>query len=533
MARQPTKKLNKALVTGAAGGLGSHVVLALLEAGWKVRATDKIAQADVNWPRPIPPDSELEWLRCNLERAAGVDALVDGCSHVVHVAAKVSLTESYNDFVPLHIDATRKFMEASAREGIEHVVLISCGAVYAASKGVLAEDALVDVQTGYTRSKFESEQIVSNQSDTPWSILRPNMLYGPACRTMSAGAFTLPPIMRALLPYLPGFRGGARNNWCHVEDAASAVVFALTHEACRGRIFNVADSTPLGFGEVMTSMVESYGLDIGPTLPYPSAQLQSGLGPLINHDVVFDSLRQTLRQMWRRVVQKHGLSTPLRPLIDRNALVFTGADIILDTTALRALGWTPRWEDFREGLVPTLKWYQEHGWVPRYDSSSLLQARERERERGFAFNETLKGAWTDAQGESHEMILDLEVQFPQVRQFAASIHGTIDGQVWARGLAAHVPCQGSICLSWLSNVRTLVYEFTFMGDKDVRYRFHGTKRLRVRTPLDSIQRLEGHLITLQGDVMGDASLEFRLGRQIIPFLLSLRFLLNPLTQEQR
>ena len=533
MARQPKKNINKALVTGAAGGLGCHVVLALLDAGWQVRATDKVGLGEVRWPRALPEGAPLEWLRFNLERAGGVEALVDGCTHVVHCAAKVRLTGRYADFVPMHVEATHALMMACQQAGVEHVVSVSCGAVYAASKGVLDEHARVEVQTGYTRSKFEAEQIVSDQTHTPWTVLRPAMLYGPGCRTMSAGAFTLPPVMRVLLPYLPGFRGGARNNWCHVEDAASAAVFALTHEACRGRVLNVADSTPLGFGEVLTSMVEAYGLDIGPTLPYPSAQLQSGMSPLINHDVVFDSLRQALRQLWRRVVQKHGLQTPLRPLIDRKALVFTGADIILDTTALRELGWSPRWEDFREGLVPTLRWYQEHEWLPVYDSSSMLRARERERERGFAFNETLKGTWTDAAGSRREMSLDLDVQFPQVRQFASSIHGTIDGQVWAHGLAAHVPCQGTICLSWLGLVRTLVYEFTFLGDRDVRHRFHGTKRLRLGSPLDSLQSLEGHIITLDGEVVGQAQLEFRISRQIVPFLLSLRFLLNPLTQENR
>ncbi len=41
-------------------------------------------------------------------------------------------------------------------------------------------------------------------------------------------------------------------------------------------------------------------------------------------------------------------------------------DLVVDASRLRALGWTPRFPEFRAGFAEVLRWYQAERWVPRY-----------------------------------------------------------------------------------------------------------------------------------------------------------------------
>ena len=41
-------------------------------------------------------------------------------------------------------------------------------------------------------------------------------------------------------------------------------------------------------------------------------------------------------------------------------------DLVIDASALRALGFAPRHDKFSEGFRDVLRWYQAERWVPRY-----------------------------------------------------------------------------------------------------------------------------------------------------------------------
>ncbi len=524
------------LVTGAAGGVGSHLVKELLEAGYAVRALDRVSRADAALrPEDLGEGGEasLTWMTCDLERVReqALEGWVSGCVAVIHAAARVNLTDEDADMVGPNVQVTRRLVEAARRAKVGRFVFYSCASLYA-SGGLLNETRPLDPHSAYDRSKRDAEQVVrEGAGEMAWTILRPAMIYGPYCRTMSAGAVTLPPILRWFIPYLPGLTGGPRANWCHAGDAARAAVFALGCEGAAGRVLNVADATPLGFGEVMTSIIEAYGLEVGPFIPFPGAGTQGLIGPLIDRDLVFDTARTVLRQLWKRVQATYGLDSPLRPRVDRKALSYTSGDAIIDAGALRALGFEPRWEDFREGIVETIAWYQQRRWAPRYDTQSLLAMRERERERGFAYSEELHGTWTDPTGARAPMTLDLDVEFPPMRKLAAQLRGNLDGTLWMRPLAQGVPVVGTVTLRWLSE-RALRYEFGFSAGEQ-SYRFSGQKSLQLAGLLSGLERLEGVIHDQHGVAVGRAQVRFALGRQLVPFLVSLRFLMRaaPLDEE--
>lgn len=516
----------RVLVTGAAGGVGSHVVRALLAAGYAVRATDKVVLREA--ARRLEEegaDGAVEWVRADLTRAGEAERLVAGCAAIIHAAAEVNLTDPHDVLVEPNTRAVERLLAAAEAAGVARLVHFSCASLYKGGKGARVEDDELETTNDYELSKLQAEQAVT-ASRLRWTILRPALIYGPHCDKMSAGIVTIPPMIHLFFNYLPGFTGGPRTNWCHAEDAAQAALCVLDDLRSHGQIYNVADATPLGMGEVLTSITEAYGLELGPMLPFPSAGLQEAANPFVDRDVVFDAVRLALRALWKRVLLSHHLDSPLRPRVDRKALIYTSGDAIVDANKLRELGWRPRWEGFRAGVVDTIRWYQEQGWAPSYDTQSLRMLEESDRQRGFGFGEVLEGGWTDGDGREREMKLELDIEFPPIPRFARKAQGNIDGTVWARGLAAHAPLHGTIQFPLWGQGR-IIYEFGFCGDADEVYRFYGHKDLDVRHPLRSLEVLDGVLVNGRGREIGRARLSFGVKEQLVPLLMSFRFLLRP------
>jgi dihydroflavonol-4-reductase len=147
----------RALVTGAAGFIGSHVVAALATAGAEVRAFDRQPLVDV--PAGVDPvagdllDSEA------LQRA------MEGCDTVFHLAALYSYARADAGAMrAVNVDGTRALLDAAAHGGVRRRIVhtSSCGTC-----GPVAGRAATEVDTPppwelsipYKRTKLEGERL--------------------------------------------------------------------------------------------------------------------------------------------------------------------------------------------------------------------------------------------------------------------------------------------------------------------------------------------------------------------------------------
>ncbi len=510
------------LVTGAAGGVGRFVVRKALDAGLRVRAVDRVPATEVDLHGLFDPHEDVDWRFAELS-AANLDALIDGCQAVVHTAALVSLSETYPELAGVNVELVRELHEACARKGVGHLVHFSCGAVYRPQAGLRHEDDPLEPSNAFEQTKIDSEQVLIDASlDTHWTVLRPALIYGPHCSKMGASIATLPPLIRGFMPYLPGITGGPRTNWCYVEDAASAALRVLGDEEAYERIFNVADDTPLGFGEVITSITEAYGLEVGPLVPFPNTALWTAFAPLIDRDWIFDLARQLLRGLWNRTQHQYGLHSPLRPRVDRNALFYVEKDNILGADALKELGWKARYTDFREGIVETIRWYQEHAWAPRFDTETRVRLKDEKQNVGFGFRQVLEGQWRDAGGERKGRArLALQAEFPNVGRLARDWEGNIDGTLTLDGLVDHTEVRGTIRIRLLSE-DGIHYEMGFDDADGNPYRMLLTRHLEAAHPIDSLTHVDGKITGHDGETVGRADLRFDLRSQLVPTLASVR-----------
>lgn len=146
------------LVTGGAGYIGSHAVLALLDSGWKVVVVDNLVTG-FDWA----VDSRATLVVANIEDEATVrQAMRDhGVIAVMHFAGSVVVPESVVDPLKYYRNntvASRSLIESAVAEGVKHFIFSSTAATYGIPEAVpIAEDSPQSPINPYGMSKLMTE----------------------------------------------------------------------------------------------------------------------------------------------------------------------------------------------------------------------------------------------------------------------------------------------------------------------------------------------------------------------------------------
>lgn len=492
------------VVTGAAGGVGSTIANRLSASGFTVIGIDRRA------PRETP---DFAFLVTDLF-AKTVEEAFEAADVVVHTAAMLDLSLDYEALEPDNVTLVDRVVTLCKTYSVSQLIHLSDGCIYESGRGLRTEDDPSASRNAYEKTKFEAESIV-RASDVRWTILRPALVYGPGTESMSANLVTLPPILRNFFRYLPGLSGGNRANWAHVDDVASAVETVLNNEDALGETFNVADDTPLGFGEALTAIAEAYGFSLGPMFPFPSPTILTMFVPVVDRDYVERTLRTALNALWSRIVERHELTTPLRPKVDRSVVFFVSEDNVLDNSSLKTLGWEPTWRSFVDGIPETIRWYQAHGWVPTYQAPTDGQRVG----YGFKFEHRFEGTFT-RNGTRSPMTVVVETELPNVSR--ADLAGDANGDVTIEGWIDDLASEGTADFAFVSR-RTLAYQFGFNAG-DSSHRLFISTKLNPLRPISSLREWTGTIVGETGDELGDVELEIDFASQAVAMLMSFSLL---------
>ncbi|MBI5257753.1 MAG: NAD-dependent epimerase/dehydratase family protein [Burkholderiales bacterium] len=251
------------LVTGATGFLARHCIVALLEAGWRVRGSARSAAAADALRRSLRPGlSEaarqrlegLSLVAADLTADAGWAEAVAGCRHVLHVASPFPAAPPRTDdelIVPAREGALR-VLRAAAEAGVERVVLTSSIAAIISRMhdGRLFTEAdwsdLDSPHAGaYDKSKHLAERAAWDfvaglppPQRLELVVINPGLLLGPL---LGGALSTSPLVVHKLLnrdvPACPDVHFAIVD----VRDVAAAHVAAMTHPQAAGERFICAD----------------------------------------------------------------------------------------------------------------------------------------------------------------------------------------------------------------------------------------------------------------------------------------------------
>jgi UDP-glucose 4-epimerase len=261
----------RALVTGGAGFIGSHLVDALVARGDEVVVLDNLATG-----RRDNLSTEAELIEGDVADDVAVAKAVAGCEVVYHQAALGSVARSIerplvSDTANVH--GTLAVLEGARAAGVPRVVMASSSSVYGgADQTPTPESAPLVPRSPYAVTKLTDE----HYARVFWELhgleavcLRYFNVFGPRQRPDSQYAAVIPLFIDALLTKVPPqVHGDGRQSrdFTFVADAVQANLRAAAAPAdvCAGRAFNVARGAPHSLLDLLETLAGEVGVTIAP-----------------------------------------------------------------------------------------------------------------------------------------------------------------------------------------------------------------------------------------------------------------------------
>ena len=325
-----------ALVTGATGFLGSHLVQQLRLGGHRVRAL-------VHNPNKahVLDRLDVEIVVGDVTAAETLMPAVAGVDVVFHTAALVADWADWASYLATTVQGTENTIEAAIRASVRRFVHISTIRVYddryALKHGVVTEESprgeLGFRHFGhYSHAKAMAEAMVwKHQDRIPVTVIRPAWIYGPRDEVI------LPPLVR----YLRGrfARWPSSIDPCadpiFVTDVADCAIAAALNACAVNQAYNAAPHNRIRVREFLGELCSALGTKT-PTRSIPSW------------------LASSSAYFWEGLARATRRRT--RPLVTHAGLAILSADVRHDPgKAERELGWRSKVE-LATGIEQTAAW---------------------------------------------------------------------------------------------------------------------------------------------------------------------------------
>jgi UDP-glucose 4-epimerase len=331
------------LITGGAGYVGSHVALALLDAGWPVVVVDDLS----NGRRELVPDA-AEFI----EGSAGDTAFIArtlkdvGCRSVMHFAGDIINAESVREPMAYYLRNTvvsEKFISACRAARVAHFIFSSSAAVYGEpAKIPVNEDTPTVPITPYGTSKLMTEWMLRR------ATVAGNMRYVALRYFNVAGADP------------KGRSGQCSQVTTHLIKAALEVALGRQHTLnIYGDDYPTPDGTCIRDYIHVSDLAEAHVLALQNLLSGGANQvLNCGYG----HGF-------SVREIINAVSRACGNSVPTTIAARRPGDV---ARLVADGRRLKdLLGWTPRYEDIETIIASAYAW-EKSPFFPATDSTETI-----------------------------------------------------------------------------------------------------------------------------------------------------------------
>lgn len=259
-----------AVVTGAGGFIGSHLVEALARDGVKVRAYVRYnSRNDIGLLRLLPREclSSVDIVRGNVLDVESVQQVVRGADVVFHLAALVGIPYSFlnpREVVEVNVIGSLNVLTAAREAGVGKIIQTSTSEVYGTAQYVpMDEMHPLQAQSPYAASKIAADAIAlsfARSFSLPVAIIRPFNTYGPRqsaraiIPTLIAQAFTQETIkVGATTP---------TRDFTFVTDTIQAFIRVAEVSACVGEVINVGSGHEISIGDLIQRIMTIVGREV-------------------------------------------------------------------------------------------------------------------------------------------------------------------------------------------------------------------------------------------------------------------------------
>ncbi len=258
-----------ALVTGADGFIGSHLVEMLVDRGYQVKALSQYNSFN-NW-------GWLEFVNCRdqIEVLTGDIRDPHYCKHITkdvdiifHLAALIAIPYSYvapDSYVDTNIKGTLNICQAAKENAVKRIIHTSTSEVYGTAQYVpIDENHPIQPQSPYSATKIAADAMAMsfyNAFNLPIVIARPFNTYGPR---QSARA-VIPTIITQIANGVKEIKLGditPTRDFNYVEDTCRGFIELAECDNAIGQIVNIGSNYEISIGDTLNIIKELMDSDV-------------------------------------------------------------------------------------------------------------------------------------------------------------------------------------------------------------------------------------------------------------------------------
>lgn len=271
--------MTKALLTGGAGFIGSHLARQLVERGWALDLVDDFSRgANDDVIASLRRRGTVRLLERDLRQPGALDDADDDYDYIVHLAAIVGVANVVGrpyDVLWANVAMTEQALALARRQrSLQRFLFASTSEVYSGTlekfdlpvptpeRTPLALPDLDRPRTAYMLSKLYGEAMC-HQAGAPFTIVRPHNVYGPRMGLSHVIPELLQRAHAATDGRLEVFSVEHSRTFCFVDDAVEMIARSLESDRCRGETLNVGTQAPeVTIGELAALIVGVVGREL-------------------------------------------------------------------------------------------------------------------------------------------------------------------------------------------------------------------------------------------------------------------------------
>lgn len=334
--------MGKYLVTGACGFTGSHAVDYLVEKGEEVRATD-LAGSDRDFLR-----RDVEFVPADLTSGRDLDKLLNGVEAIIHTAAIFSFSATWAMLKAVNVEGTENLCRAALDAGVRRIVSYSSLSVYGAFRSrpaPVTEDHPKEPDSIYGKSKHQQDETLKKfhrDFGLEYTIVRPGIVYGDRNTYGAADAIFL----FARLPVVPvPFNFDFVMPLVHARDVAAAAYHLSKHADAVGQEYHVCAPKDLKVRNFISLVASVFNKPTIPVFVPEKLVVAAGTAVADLATLISRNLNQG------------------KPFIEKDTIEYVTTNYELDTAKLLGTGFQYEFPDTRKGLLQTIDWYRQEGWL--------------------------------------------------------------------------------------------------------------------------------------------------------------------------
>src|ERR687897_827136 len=261
--------MQRALITGGAGFIGSHLAEALLKMGWSVQVVDDVSTGSIDNINHLKDNPRFSYVLDTVMTRSLMLELIDRADLIFHLAAAVGvrlIVEQPVRTIETNIKATELVLELSARKA-KPVLLISTSEVYGKSERPKfnEEDDLILGATSRARWCYAASKIIDEflakayfkEKGLPAIVVRLFNTIGP--RQTGQYGMVVPRFVQQALsgqPITVYGDGTQRRSFSWVGDVVGALIALIQNPQAYGEVFNIGHHKEISMYELAVMVKE-------------------------------------------------------------------------------------------------------------------------------------------------------------------------------------------------------------------------------------------------------------------------------------